>query len=175
MRAAILVEKRYRSISFDNLTDYVWQVDRKKRNNVGLTDEVTFFLITSNFFLRLSIAGGNVLAWGNNNLAQLGRAPANPKESEEKLIFKFKSSKRIIRCINHTDRLMAIDTTPSQVPNIPSPTISYQSYDVTPLAGSIQPLSYIEHSWSDLTLHYALEQFHGLFSTFKILNKVCIF
>ncbi|XP_031777146.1 uncharacterized protein LOC100677930 isoform X2 [Nasonia vitripennis] len=126
----------------------------------------------SNFTVAIQ-PGGNVLAWGNNNFAQLGRAPANPKESEEKLIFKFKSSKRIIRCINPSDRFMAIDMTPSQVSNIPAPIISYQSYDVTPLAGSIQPLSYIEHSLSDLTLHYAFEQFHGLFSTFKILNK-CI-
>ena len=118
------------------------------------------------------VSGGNVLAWGSNNFAQLGRAPANPKE-EEKLIFKFKSSKRIIRCFNHSDRYSVIDTTPNQVPNIPTPTISYQSYDVTPLAGSVRPLSYIESSFSDLTLHYALEQFHGLYSSFKIIKKVC--
>lgn len=117
-------------------------------------------------------SGGNVIAWGNNNLAQLGRAPASPKESEEKLVFKFKSSKRIIRCINPADRMMVIDMKPSQVPTIPAPIISYQTYEVTPLSGLVRPLSYIEHNLSDLTLHYALEQFHGLYGTHKIHNKV---
>lgn len=118
------------------------------------------------------IPGGNILAWGNNNLAQLGRPPALPKNAEETRIFKIKSSKRIIRCIKNPERLAAIEPTPSQVPNIPAPTISYQSYDVTPLAGSVRPLSCLEPGMGELTLHYALEQFHGLFSTFKILNKV---
>lgn len=120
------------------------------------------------------ILGGNVIAWGSNNLAQLGRAPIAPKESEEKLVFKFKSSKRIIRCINPNDRMLVIDMKPSQVPSIPAPIISYQTYDVTPLAGLVKPLSYIEHNLSDLTLHYALEQFHGLYGTQKIHNKVNI-
>lgn len=61
---------------------------------------------------------------------------------------------------------------PSQVPNIPAPIISYQSYDVPPLAGVIRPLSVIEKSSGELTLHYALEYFSGLYDSSRIMDKV---
>ena len=111
------------------------------------------------------------MAWGNNNMAQLGRVPASAKDSiqgPEEKVFLLKSSKRIIRHVAHT-----VVENPIQVPNIPSPTISYQSYDVTPLAGKLRSLYYIDQSYSNLTLHYALEQFNGLYSSSKILEKVC--
>ncbi|XP_058799619.1 uncharacterized protein LOC131669061 isoform X2 [Phymastichus coffea] len=125
----------------------------------------------SNFTVAIE-PGGNVLAWGNNNMAQLGRPPINPNDTDgQRLVVKFKSFKRIIRTINHSDRLTVVDAKPSSVLNIPAPTISYQSYDVTPLAGAVKPLSYIESTLSELSLHYSLEQFFELFGSYKILNK----
>ncbi|KAK0180736.1 hypothetical protein PV327_003090 [Microctonus hyperodae] len=114
------------------------------------------------------LPGGTVLSWGSNNIAQLGRSP--PQESGnvgEKFVF-IKSSKRVVR-LPHEIHL-ALDT-PSQVPNIPNPIITYQSYDVTPLAGRIFPLRLLEESYSDLTLHYVLEHFNGVYNAAKIMEK----
>ena len=61
---------------------------------------------------------------------------------------------------------------PSQVPNIPAPIISYQSYDVPSLAGIVRPLSLIEKSPGELTLNYALEYFCGLYDSSRIIEKV---
>jgi hypothetical protein len=104
---------------------------------------------------------------------QLGRATDKLRQPDDKVNAAFHTSKRIFRDIARFDKLdKCTELMPNQVPNIPSPTISYQSYDVTPLAGSVKPLADIERSLSDLTLHYALEQFHGLYDSFKILTKV---
>ncbi|KAJ8687906.1 hypothetical protein QAD02_023701, partial [Eretmocerus hayati] len=120
----------------------------------------------SNFTIAIE-PGGSIISWGSNDMAQLGRAPAAPKDMSKKLVIRFKSSKQIVRCFNS----MAIDGTPGPVPGIPAPTISYQSYDVAPLAGSLKSLDDLETDLTDLTLHYALEQFHGLYSSAKILDK----
>ncbi|XP_011299545.1 uncharacterized protein ca [Fopius arisanus] len=113
--------------------------------------------------------GGGVLAWGSNSLAQLGRPPT--KESggnvAEKLVL-IKSSKRVVRMPHGAH--VAQDS-PSLVPHIPTPIITYQSYDVTPLAGRVRPLSLVEKSYGDLTLHYALEQFNGIYDAGKIMEK----
>ncbi|XP_015122188.1 uncharacterized protein LOC107044705 [Diachasma alloeum] len=113
--------------------------------------------------------GGGVLAWGSNSLAQLGRPPS--KESggsvAEKLVL-IKSSKRVVRLPHGAH--VAQDS-PSLVPHIPTPIITYQSYDVTPLAGRVRPLSLVERSYGDLTLHYALEQFSGIYDAGKIMEK----
>ena len=109
------------------------------------------------------------MAWGNNNTAQLGHDPKNSKEAEEKGIFRSKS----VRYVSRDHNRLLDYSLPNQVPNIPAPAVSFLCYDVTPLAGSIRPLIYVEPNFGDLTLHYALEQFHGLYSTYKILKKVC--
>ncbi|XP_034188520.2 RCC1 and BTB domain containing protein claret [Osmia lignaria lignaria] len=112
--------------------------------------------------------GGTVLAWGNNSRAQLGRVLAkDTRENDDKLVL---IKKRVVRLPHTSHRAMEV---PSQVPNIPAPIISYQSYDVPPLAGVIRPLSVIEKSSGELTLHYALEYFSGLYDSSRIMDK-CI-
>ncbi|KAK2577382.1 hypothetical protein KPH14_003497 [Odynerus spinipes] len=109
--------------------------------------------------------GGTILAWGNNNRAQLGRISAK----DDKLVL-LKSSKRVMRFANTSHVVLDI---PSQVPNIPAPIISYQSYDIPSLAGLIPPLSVIEKSPGELMLHYVFEHFNGLYDSTKIMEK-CI-
>ncbi|XP_043664622.1 uncharacterized protein LOC122627529 isoform X1 [Vespula pensylvanica] len=100
--------------------------------------------------------GGTILAWGNNNRAQLGRISVkDTRDTDEKIVL-LKSSNIIL-----------------DVPNIPAPIISYQSYDIPSLAGFISPLSVIEKSPAELTLHYVLEHFNGLYDSTKIMEK-CI-
>ncbi|XP_043788505.1 uncharacterized protein LOC122712731 isoform X1 [Apis laboriosa] len=112
--------------------------------------------------------GGTILAWGNNSRAQLGRLPAKDmRDTDDKLVL---IKKRVVR-LPHTSHV-ALDM-PTQVPNIPAPIISYQSYDISSLAGTICPLSVIEKSPGELTLHYALEYFSGLYDSSKIIEK-CI-
>lgn len=106
-------------------------------------------------------------------MGQLGRAPATAKDSirgPEEKVYLLKSAKRIIRHVAHT----AVES-PIQVSGIPIPTISYQSYDISTLAGKLQPLSCIEKPFGELTLHYVIEQFYGLYNSSKILKKVCKF
>lgn len=101
--------------------------------------------------------GGTILAWGNNNRAQLGRISVkDTRDTDEKIVL-LKSSNIIL-----------------DVPNIPAPIISYQSYDIPSLAGFISPLSVIEKSPAELTLHYVLEHFNGLYDSTKIMEKVNI-
>lgn len=121
-----------------------------------------------NFIYLISFLGGTVLAWGSNSMAQLGRSPTKDSGTDEKLVL-LKSSRRVVRLPHGAH--VAHDT-PSQVPNIPTPIISYQSYDVTPLAGRVRPLSVVEKTFGDSTLHYVLEQFHGLYDNAKIMDKV---
>ncbi|XP_071855799.1 RCC1 and BTB domain containing protein claret [Bombus fervidus] len=110
--------------------------------------------------------GGTVLAWGNNSRAQLGRLPAkDARDTDDKLVL---IKKRVVR-LPHASHV-ALDV-PSQVPNIPAPIISYQSYDIPSLAGIIRPLSVIEKSPGELTLHYALEYFSGLYDSSRIIEK----
>ncbi|CAK9809769.1 X-linked retinitis pigmentosa GTPase regulator homolog [Anthophora plagiata] len=110
--------------------------------------------------------GGTVLAWGNNSRAQLGRLPAkDTRDTDDKLVW---IKKRVVR-LPHTSHI-ALDV-PSQVPNIPAPIISYQSYDISSLADVIRPLSVIEKSPGELTLHYALEYFSGLYDSLRIMEK----
>ncbi|KYN06247.1 X-linked retinitis pigmentosa GTPase regulator like protein, partial [Cyphomyrmex costatus] len=114
--------------------------------------------------------GGTVLAWGNNSRAQLGRIPAkDSRDADDKLVL-LKSSKRIVRLPNALH--IALDV-PSQVPGISKPVISYRSNDVFSLAGFVCPLSVIEKSPGDLTLHYVLEYFHSLYNSSNIMEK-CI-
>lgn len=101
-------------------------------------------------------------------MAQLGRPPTNDSGCDEKLVL-LKSSRRVVRLPHGAH--VAHDT-PSQVPNIPTPIISYQSYDVTPLAGKVKPLMVVEKIPGDLTLHYVLEHFYGLYDNSKIMDKV---
>ncbi|XP_012265195.2 uncharacterized protein LOC105691366 isoform X1 [Athalia rosae] len=114
--------------------------------------------------------GGTVLAWGSNNMAQLGRPPVEDTRGVEGKLVLLKSSRRVVR-LPHAAH-SALDT-PSQVPNIPTPVISYRSYDVTPLAGLVEPLSVVEKSLGETTLHYILERLNGLYDSAKILDK-CI-
>lgn len=117
-----------------------------------------------------SLSGGTVLAWGNNSRAQLGRLPAkDTRDTDDKLVL---IKKRVVR-LPHASHV-ALDV-PSQVPNIPAPIISYQSYDIPSLAGIIRPLSVIEKSPGELTLHYALEYFSGLYDSSRIIEKVGFF
>lgn len=150
--------------------------EQPKRDNVHCGKKFLKICCGSNFMVAIE-TGGNVLAWGNNSLAQLGRAPKEQDERNLKdLVLKFRVSNRIINCIDHLDKLgVGAETTPNEVPHISSPTISYQSYDVTPLAGSVRSLNDVETEPSDYSLHYALEQFHGLYNSAKILNKVSFF
>lgn len=112
--------------------------------------------------------GGTVLAWGNNKRAQLGRLPPKgTRDNDDKFVL---IKKRVVRVPNTMN--VALDV-PSQVPNIPAPIISYQSYDILPLAGLIPPLSVIERSPGESTLHYALEYFSGLYDSSRIMDK-CI-
>lgn len=67
---------------------------------------------------------------------------------------------------------IALDV-PSQVPGISTPVISYQSNDASCFTGLVRPLSVIEKSLGELTLHYVLEQFYGLYHPASIMNKVC--
>lgn len=111
-----------------------------------------------------------MLAWGNNSRAQLGRIPAREtRESDEKLVL-LKSSKRVVR-LPHT--MHVVLDVPSQVPGISSPVISYQSNDTSPLAGFVCPLSVIEKTPGELTLHYVLERFYGLYCSASVMEKVC--
>lgn len=113
------------------------------------------------------LSGDTILAWGNNSRAQLGRLPAKDmRDTDDKLVL---IKKRVVR-LPHTSHV-ALDV-PTQVPNIPAPIISYQSYDISSLAGTICPLSVIEKSPGELTLHYALEYFSGLYDSSKIIEKV---
>ncbi|XP_014467574.1 PREDICTED: uncharacterized protein LOC106740753 isoform X2 [Dinoponera quadriceps] len=114
--------------------------------------------------------GGTVLAWGNNSRAQLGRIPAREtRETDEKLVL-LKSSKRVVR-LPHT--MHVVLDVPSQVPGISTPVISYQTHDTSPLAGFVCPLSVIEKTPGELTLHYVLEQFYGLYCSTSVMEK-CI-
>lgn len=119
--------------------------------------------------VTLLVVGGTVLAWGSNNLAQLGRPPVEDARGVEGKLVLLKSSRRVVR-LPHAAH-SALDT-PSQVPNIPTPVISYRSYDVTPLAGLVQPLSVVEKSLGETTLHYILERLNGLYDSAKIMDKV---
>lgn len=111
--------------------------------------------------------GGTVLAWGNNRRAQLGRLPPkDTRENDDKFVL---IKKRVVRVPNTAH--VASDM-PSQVPTIPAPIISYQSYDIPSLAGLVRPLSVIERSAGELTLHYALEYFSGLYDSSRIMEKV---
>lgn len=115
-------------------------------------------------------AGGTVLAWGNNSRAQLGRIPAREtRDTDDKLVL-LKSSKRVVRLPNALH--VALDV-PSQVPGISTPVISYQSNDASCFAGLIRPLSVIEKAPGELTLHYVLEHFYGLYQSAGIMEKVC--
>ncbi|EFN83345.1 X-linked retinitis pigmentosa GTPase regulator-like protein [Harpegnathos saltator] len=112
--------------------------------------------------------GGTVLAWGNNSRAQLGRIPArDTRETDEKLVL-LKSSKRVVR-LPHT--MHVVLDVPSQVPGISTPVISYQTNDTSSLAGFLCPLSMIEKTLGELTLHYVLEYFHGLYCSGSIMEK----
>ncbi|XP_072761626.1 uncharacterized protein Ca isoform X2 [Anoplolepis gracilipes] len=114
--------------------------------------------------------GGTVLAWGNNSRAQLGRIPAREtRDADDKLVL-LKSSKRVVRLPNALH--IALDV-PSQVPGISIPVISYQSNDVSCFAGLVRPLSVIEKSPGELTLHYVLEHFYSLYHSASIMDK-CI-
>lgn len=112
--------------------------------------------------------GGTVLAWGLNSHAQLGRPPTKESGSVSEKLVLIKSSKRVVRLPHGAH--VALDS-PSQVPNIPTPIITYQSYDVTPLASRVRPLSIIDKSYSDVILHYVLEQFNGIYEAGKIMEK----
>jgi len=113
--------------------------------------------------------GGTVLAWGNNSRGQLGRIPAKEaRDTDDKLVL-LKSSKRIVRLPNAVH--IALDV-PSQVPGISTPVISYRSNDVFSLAGLIRPLSIIEKSPGELTLHCVLEHFYSLYNSANIIEKV---
>ncbi|XP_046477721.1 uncharacterized protein ca [Neodiprion pinetum] len=114
--------------------------------------------------------GGTVLAWGSNNTAQLGRPPVEDSRGVERKLVLLKSSRRIVRLPHAAHSTL---DTPSQVPNIPTPVISYRSYDVTPLAGLVQPLTVVEKSLGETTLHYILERLNGLYDSAKIMDK-CI-
>ncbi|XP_029664536.1 uncharacterized protein LOC115236290 isoform X3 [Formica exsecta] len=113
---------------------------------------------------------GTILAWGNNSRAQLGRIPAREtRDADDKLVL-LKSSKRVVRLPNTLH--IALDV-PSQVPGISTLEISYQSNDVSCFAGLVRPLSVIEKSPGELTLHYILEHFYGLYRSASIMDK-CI-
>lgn len=99
----------------------------------------------------------------------MGRIPAKEaRDADDKLVL-LKSSKRIVRLPNALH--IALDV-PSQVPGISTPVISYRSNDAFSLAGSIRPLSVIERSPGELTLHYILEHFYGLYNSANIIEKV---
>ncbi|XP_024936810.1 uncharacterized protein LOC107263725 isoform X2 [Cephus cinctus] len=157
-------QKNTDNISNFEATNYSERTDRSMINHTIKTIRVC---CGSDYTVAVQ-PGGTVLAWGGNSMAQLGRPPAkDSRASDEKLVL-LKSSRRIVRLPHaaHT----AMDT-PSQVPNIPTPIITYQSYDITPLAGLVRPLSVVEKVPSELTLHYVLEQFNGLYDSEKIMNK----
>lgn len=110
-----------------------------------------------------------MLAWGNNSRAQLGRIPAKEtRDTDDKLVL-LKSSKRVVRLPNTLH--VALDI-PSQVPGISTPIISYQSNDASCFTGLVRPLSVIEKSPGELTLHYVLEQFYALYHPASIMDKV---
>ncbi|XP_011633715.1 uncharacterized protein LOC105424907 [Pogonomyrmex barbatus] len=112
--------------------------------------------------------GGTVLAWGNNSRAQLGRIPAKEaRDADDKLVL-LKSSKRIVRVPNAIH--IALDV-PSQVPGISAPMISYQPNEPFSLTEFVYPLSVIEKSPGQLTLHYVLEHFYGLYNSDNIMKK----
>jgi len=99
----------------------------------------------------------------------LGRIPAKEtRDADDKLVL-LKSSKRIVRLPNALH--VALDV-PSQVPGISTPVISYRPNHAFSLAGSIHPLSVIERSPGELTLHYILEHFYGLYNSANIIEKV---
>lgn len=110
------------------------------------------------------------MAWGNNSRAQLGRIPT--KEAYDKLDDKLvllKSSKRVVR-LPHT--LHVVLDVPSQVPGISAPIISYQINDTFCLAGLVRPLNVIEKTTGELTLHYVLQHFYGLYCSATVMEKV---
>ncbi|XP_012270806.1 uncharacterized protein LOC105694570 [Orussus abietinus] len=112
--------------------------------------------------------GGTVLAWGSNTLGRLGRPPAKDFRGMDDKLVLLKASKRVVR-VPHASQ-PALDT-PSPVPNIPSPIISYECYDVTPLAGLVLPLTTIEKCPGEETFHYVLEQFHEMYDSSEIMEK----
>lgn len=99
----------------------------------------------------------------------MGRIPAKEaRDADDKLVL-LKSSKRIVRLPNTLH--IALDV-PSQVPGISIPIISYRSNDMFSLAGFVRPLSVIEKSPGELTLHYVLEHFYSLYNSDNIIEKV---
>ncbi|KAL0112102.1 hypothetical protein PUN28_013376 [Cardiocondyla obscurior] len=155
----------------DNLSD-----SPTPAGNVGLNQErinpiINAVSISCGYDYTIAMQpGGTVLAWGNNSRAQLGRIPAKEtRDADDKLVL-LKSSKRIVRFPNVLH--VALDV-PSQVPGISTPVISYQSNDAFSLAGSVRPISVIERSPAELTLHYILQHFYGLYNCANIIEK-CI-
>ncbi|XP_077282523.1 RCC1 and BTB domain containing protein claret isoform X3 [Temnothorax americanus] len=147
-----------------------------RTGNAGLTKErinpiINAVGIACGYDYTVAIQpGGTVLAWGNNSRAQLGRIPAKEAHDADDKLVLLKSSKRIVRL--PTALHIALDV-PSQVPGISTPVISYRSNDAFSLAGSVRPLSVIERSPGDVTLHYILEHFYGLYTSANIIEK-CI-
>lgn len=122
--------------------------------------------------------GGAVLAWG--------RIGISPSKSPGFLRMSKRTDKRncdtednsiTLKCLLNTiglqkNRVVACISNPSQVPYIPAPVISYQSYDTVPLVGFKRILHPVEKISGERTLHDALEQFSGFYDVNKILKKV---
>ena len=69
-----------------------------------------------------------------------------------------------VACISH----------PSQVANIPAAIISYKNDESVPFVGRTDFLCRVEKTPGEMTLHYALELFRGLYDAKKILKRVCV-
>ncbi|XP_014238652.1 uncharacterized protein LOC106660234 [Trichogramma pretiosum] len=167
-------------LSFDNNSRLNTESENEKDRQPGLHPKDPECELTKDYVIKavkiscgghftvIQQPGGKIFAWGANTTAQLGRPPIN--DDSERFLLQLKNSKRFIRRPNQ-DRLLPVNLSPSQVPGIPAMMISYQTYDNNNLSGTVKPLSSVEPNMGELTLHYTLEEFHGLYSFSKIFNK----
>ncbi|XP_033222191.1 uncharacterized protein LOC117176193 isoform X2 [Belonocnema kinseyi] len=122
--------------------------------------------------------GGAVLAWGRIGISQ-SKSPGflRMRKRTDKRNCDTEDNSITLKCLLNTiglqkNRVVACISNPSQVPNIPAPVISYQSYDTVPLVG-FKRMHPAEKIPGERTLHDALEQFSGFYDVNKILKK-CI-
>ncbi|XP_043461144.1 uncharacterized protein LOC122497855 [Leptopilina heterotoma] len=124
--------------------------------------------------------GGAILAWG-----RIGISTSKPptliqmrKRSDKQNCDNVEETSVTLKYLLNTfgsqkNEGVVCISNPSQVPNIPAPVISYQSYDIIPLVGFMPTFDLVEEFPRERILHFTLEQFTGFYDVHKIMKK-CI-